>query len=366
MSSNDVILNKIMQQIILNYHPSTIVSLSDIEKAVDINLLLSSFVDEEWDLYKKPNSLEKIKKLVSPYKQYVFTSDALYYLDNYLRLFNEKYPTVEKLIEDFPLFRDQIKDLFLEKEEKKRKTVKFTPKEFKINTNTTLYHTTNAFEIFEQYKSGTPYGASWFNIDSVYQPENIYSFYPNRGAMSVIVYKWIVSHPEVVRTESSRLTKSYPFLDSESIGKSYNPKIMDARKITNIPKEAIEEFLIEKGLETNLHDPDLTKNILEQYGKTWKPIVIEFLKSFGFDGFIADNNELLLFEPERWIFFDSIDQSDDNYLAATELIETYDENKDLYSNANILNYQLIPQIASKYGVDRNLLQLIFQQNKKLL
>ena len=364
MSSNDVILNKIMEQVLLNYHPTTIVSLQDIVRAVDVNSLLSSFIQEDWELYKDKHSLEKIKKLVEKYPQYFFTTDALHYLDNYLRWFNQSYPTKKDLLDKFSLFTEQIDKMYETATVKKKTKSKFSPKDFKINPNSTLFHTTNSFELFEQDREGTPYRNAWFNIDSIYKPENIYEFHPKRGGMRVIGYKWIGAHPDKKVKSSSRLTKTYPFLDSDGIGKSLYPKIMDARKITTIPKDILEEYLSEKGLEANLHEPDLTKNILEQYGFTWKPIVIEFLKSKGYDGVIADNQEIVIFEPDRWLFFDSIEQSDDVYLASTELVEKYLENKELYSDDNILNYQLIPEIASKYNVDRDLLQMIFNRNKK--
>jgi len=363
MSSNDVILNKIIEQVVLNYHPTTIVNLQDLIRAVDVNPILSSFIQEDWELSKKEkHRLDKIKKLVEKYPQYVFTSDALYYLHNYLRFFNQTYPTEEDLLKKFPLFREEIEQMYNPK--KKAPPVKFSYKEYKINPKSVLYHTTNAFELFEQDNERTPYGTSWFNIDSIYDPENIYAFHPNRGGMRVISYKWIGGHPDKKPKSTSRLTKTYPFIDLEEIGKNSYPRIMDARKITSIPKSVLEDFLNSKGLETNLHEPDLAKNILEQYGITWKPILVEFLKSKGYDGIIVDNQEIVLFEPERWLFFDSIEQSDNVYLAATELIERYIENKETYSDSNILNYQLIPEIASKYGVEKNLLQMIFNRNKK--
>lgn len=412
-----VIIYNIMNQLVLNYHPSRIVNSQDLERAIDTHPFLN-VISEGWDLNQKAKDVKQIRNIVSNYKQYVFTTDALNYLQTFLDLFGENYEDKETLLDKFPLFKEEIENLYMRP--KKPKVVKFQPNSIDIDMNTTLYHTTNAFEIFEQNGNGktgyTPYGVSWFNIDSIYPPENIFEFHPNRGPMRVIKYKWLGSHAnvDIVRStaigsggsgsggsgsggsgslnekkSSRRLTKSYPFLGSDSMKKSLHPVIMDARKIHTIPRETIENYLVEKGLVANpttnigvdniLPEIDHGKNILEQYGFTWKPIIVEYLKSLGFDGILVVNNELVLFEPEKWLFFDGIEQSDNMYLAIVELMKNYVENKNLYSDPMTLFYQLIqsaerplpsgrkiPNIASKYNLDKKSLEIIFMKNKKYL
>jgi hypothetical protein len=355
------ILDILKTQMVLNYHPSRIVTKNDMKLALDSEPFLSS-ISSGWNLEDRAENISEAKKLVKKYDKYVFQNEALHFIQKFLNHFHANFPTKESLLNKFTLYSDRINKLWTIKDYKVNPII-FKPKVVTIDPKTNLYLTTNAFQLFERnsLKSkenkglGTPMGATWFSIEDIYDPEKTLKLHSERGAMRVIKYNFI--------NEPKTNLEKYPFLDGHI--KIVMPRIMDARKIDHIPKEVLDEYFKQKGIPIEFNEPNMDKNILSQYGRTFRPFVIDYLKSFGLDGVIVKNNELALFEPERWIRFEDIEQADPMYLALSELMNTF-ENIDRKNDLLVQNFYKfnIPMVAEKNGVDRKSLEILFHMNTK--
>jgi hypothetical protein len=345
-------------QMVNSLHPSKIVNKVDMERALYANRLLS-ILSKDWKegFQQDIVDLSEIKELVKKYNNYIFNKEALIYMQKFLNYLHEQFPTKESWLSYFPLMRKQIEELFYESPSQ-IKIIPFQPKIITINPESSLFHTTNNFELFERKGfKGIPYGTTWFTLDQIYDPDKTIQFHADRGAMRVIKYKWI--------TNRKHNQEEYPMIDqSEFISM---PNIMDARKIENIPKESIEEYFKKKGIDIILPLPNLEKNLLSQYGRTMRPLVVEYLKSFGLDGLIVKDGQIAIFDPERWIRFDSIEQGDDLYLALSDLLNTFEhlKNEDQFSIVGFKNFY-IPKIAQKNDVDKNSLEILFNINFRKL
>jgi hypothetical protein len=117
---------------------------------------------------------------------------------------------------------------------------------------------------------------------------------------------------------------------------------LDATRIKFIPAEPIEKYLEKNGMILELPAIEKSKDMLMAYGRTWRPFVVKYLESYGFDGILFNKNEIVIFKPERWVVFDSIDQGDTLY---TALIESLNKNK-------------TQEIAEKYNVDPQTLKIL--------
>lgn len=350
-------------EMVMGYHPSKIINKIDLERALLSNRLLS-ILAKDWkeneNIYE--NDLSQIKKIVKKYDKYVFTKEALRFMQNFLNYIQSNFPDKESmfrtipLLKNHPVIKSQVDELFYQSP--KVKYISFRPKVVTISPESKLFHTTNNFELFERkgYK-GIPYGTTWFSIDKIYDPEKTIQFHADRGPIRVIQYQWI--------TNPKFNPEKYYFVEQhENISM---PKMMDARKIDSIPKESIEKYFHEKGIEIKLKEPNLEKNILSQYGRTFRPFVVDYLKSFGLDGVIVKDNQIAIFEPDRWVRFHNIEQSDPMYLALSDLLNTYDylKSQDFF-DINEFKEHYIPLISEKNDVDQESLKILFNINNKLL
>lgn len=358
---DEKILDLWKNQMVMNYHPSRIVHPLDLERALFSQRFLSSIANL-WDLEKLDHkriaqvespSLSDVRKMVKKYKSYVFTQESLEYIQDFLNYIHRTFPNEKSMMEKFPLEKDRIKELWNDHENKKFKSIQFHPKLITIDSNSKLYLTTNPFELFERKDQSIPYGTTWFSINSIFEPEKTIQFHSDRGPMRVIQYHFI-NQPKTNEDQ-------YPFLSPNEF--SSMPVIMDARKVSHIPKEVIEKYLREKGIEIELHEPNLDKNILSQYGRTFRPFVIDYLKSFGIEGVLWKDNQLALFDPGRWIRFEGIEQADAMYLALNDLLNQYEMLKK-EDNFNLLNFKqiYIPEFAEKNKVDKKSLEILFKMN----
>jgi hypothetical protein len=356
---DEKILDLWKNQMVMNYHPSRIVHPIDLERALFSQRFLSSIANlwesetaNEIDVEEK--NLSNVRKMVKKYNQYIFTKESLEYIYDFLKYIHQRFPTQESMIKKFNLEKDKIKELWSDEQTNtKIESIHFQPKIVTIDPSSKLYLTTNPFELFERKDKSIPYGTTWFAINNIYEPEKTIEFHSDRGPMRVILYHFI-NQPKTSEDQ-------YPFLDQNEFVSM--PRIMDARKVNYIPKEEIEKYLREKGIELELRDPKLDKNILSQYGRTFRPFVVDYLKSFGLDGVLSKENQLALFEPERWIRFGAIEQADAMYLALTDLLNRYEVMKE-DENFNLLNFKQIhiPEIAEHNHVDKKSLEILFKMN----
>lgn len=341
MSTEKLILDSIMNQIILGTHESSIITQEDMQQALLFHPLFNSIVEQmenKSDLEKRYTDVKQVKQITKEYKKYYFTEDALMILQNFINFFHKEFPNKKSLQKRFPLFSELIAQIYTKKDfEKKRPEL--PTKEVEIDLTKPLYHTTNAFEIFEMKNVGTPYGPAWFNINSIYSPDKIQDFHPDRGGVRVIKYSWIPG-------SEIDFSADYPFIDIKAKNK---PKIMDARKLKLIPAEPIERHFQMNGMILELPRPDKEQNILMTYGKTWRPFVMKFLEEKGFDGVLTNQNEIVIFHPERWIKFENIEQGDMLYSALIESLNKKNKNK-------------IEDIASKYNIDSTSLKILYNKN----
>lgn len=339
-------LDSLMNQIVSGVHESNIINGEEMERNIKMHPLFSSIVadmeDPTMTLHAKNVNLKEVKQDVKRYKKYVFTDDALIILANFLDFMHKQYPSRKALEKRFPLFYPWIAQIFVKPPTSKKGPSTFVPKIAEIDINKPLYHTTNAFEIFEMKKQGTPFGPAFFNIDTIYPPEKIQQFHPNKGGMRVIQYKWIPS-------SNLDFTIDYPFVD---VKKQRTPKILDARKLKKIPSGAIEKYFETHGIVLDLpEETSEPSDILSVYGKTWRPFIVRYLEKLGFDGILVKNDEIVLFHPDRWITFSSIDHGDMLYSALIEALQTNNKFK-------------IPEIAAKYNLDLESLMTLFTMNKQ--
>ncbi len=344
----------IQQMSIFHTHSSNVVQKQDLERAVQNSWFLQNLTIL-WNLDQKPTLIEQAKELVSSYPEYKFSSSALKFIQNFINIFHEKYPTKETLLSSMPLYKKEIEKIYAPPPTNSKES--FEPQPAKINLESNLYHTTNAFEIFERKSPGTPLGTAWFNIDSIYPEHLITELYPDKGAMRVIRYRWI-GNPWL-----ENINRSYPFLDSDSLVKPPEPRILDARKLKQIPKNAIEDYMEQKGVAIYLPEPDLSQDILSQYGRNWRPFVIEYLKSMRWDGILTKDVEIGLFEPRHWISFLNIEAGDNMYMAIQEVLQEIQDYPEIY-NKDMIERFLVPKIAGKYKLDPNSLQVIYNINSK--
>jgi hypothetical protein len=342
-------------QMVMNYHPSRIVQRSDIQVALDTQPFLSSIAQNISEHMKNESKdISQVKQLSKKYNKYVFTNDALFLIQTLIDQIKIHFPTKRSMEEIFPMFQKQIDELYKdEKSSPKVKTIKFKPKIVTIDPESKLFHTTNSFEVFERNKIKTPYGTSWLSMDKIYEPEKTIQFHSDRGPLRVIQYQ-LLSLPH--------------HFDSSPIEHEINvstPNIMDARKIDHIPKESIEEYFNEKGVVIKFPSPNLEKNILSQYGRTFRPFVVDYLKTFGLDGVLVKDNQIAFFQPERWLEFESIEQGEPMYLALSDLLNNYDTMKDTedFILKDFEDYY-IPKISEKNDVDLDSLRILFQMNRK--
>lgn len=337
-----LVFDSIMNQIIHNDHQSSIINGNDMERAILRHPLFSSIVsemDSKTDILK-PNykGASKIKKHTKRYPRYIFTEDGLSILQNFIEFINHRFPTKRSLERAFPLFSKYIAQIYTKPEYKNDSPI-VSLKEVEIDTLKPLFHTTNSFEIFEMKNTGTPYGPAYFSIDTIFSPEFIKDFHPERGALRVIRYKWIPS-------TNFDLSSEYPFVDVQT---KHTPKILDATRVKFIPPEQIEKYLGENGMILELPTIDKSKDILTAYGRTWRPFVVKYLESYGFDGILFNKKEIVIFKPERWIVFDTIEQGDMLYTALIESLKKTNKNKTL-------------DIAEKYDIDPKTLQILRRRN----
>jgi hypothetical protein len=345
------LLNLIIQQMtILNLHESNIIQKEDLEKAILTNSFLQNIV-LDWNLNLIPNEQiqDRIKKLVNLYPKYTFTSSALKYLQYFFELWKDQFPNKQTLVDIFPLYVTEIDKLY-ESLQRSTSKEKLVLKPVKMNLNSNLYHTTNSFIIFERKGSGTPLGPASFNIDSRYPFELISEIFPNRGSMRVIRYRWLAS-PWFTE---DRMLKSYPFLDSDSLVKLPEPRILDARKITHFPKHILEDYIEQKGVALIFPEPDLSLELLDQYGRNWRPFIIDYLKYHHFDGILFKDDQIMIFEPQQWISFDGIEEADSMYVAVLDVLE----------QSKINPQYLISNVASRLNVDPISLEIIYKINLK--
>lgn len=340
MSLQTLILDSIMDQIIQSQHYSSIIQKDEIEQAIKFHPLLGSIVlemESNDDLCKYVADYKQAKQETKKYKKYFFTEEAIMVLQNLYNFIQDKFPTRNALQKRFPLHYIYIAQLYTQPP--KENKIKFEPKEVQIDLSKPLFHTTNAFEIFEMKDVGTPYGPAWFTINKIFSPEFVQDFHPSRGGVRVIKYKWIPS-------SEIDLTTEYPFIDLQT---KTMPKIMDARKLKMIPPSAIEKFYETKGMILSMPYPNPEENILMTYGKTWRPFVVKYLESMAFEGILTKQNEIVLFHPEKWVTFENIEQGDMFYSAIIEALKTRNRNK-------------IPEIAQKYNIDTQSLFILFNRN----
>lgn len=340
MTLHNLILDSLMNQIISGVHPSNIIHETEMVEALTLHPLFSSIVadmDNRSDLFKKDTNLSLAKQSSKRYPKYYFTEDALKVLQNFYDFMDQKFPTRKALEKRFPLSGKYISQIYFQP--KDTQITKFNPKQIEIDLSKPLYHTTNAFEIFEMKDVGTPFGPAWFTIDEIFDPENVKDFHPKRGGMRVIKYKWNFL-PEI------DLEKEFPFVDAKV---KLAPKIMDARKLKKIPAGAIETYFSDQGMILTLPKPDLDQNILMVYGKTWRPFLVKYLTDKGYDGILTKQNELVLFRPERWLTFENIEQGDMLYSAVIETLKQRNKFK-------------IPEIASQNKVDPQSLMILYNKN----
>lgn len=339
MSLESLILDSIMNQFVLGEHISNIINSEDMERAILFHPLFSAIVaemDDQSELTQNIPTNREAKQESKRYKKYVFTDDALNILQNFYDFMHERFPTRNSLEERFPSMRVYISQIFTQPKES---VIKFEPKEVQVDISKPLYHTTNAFEVFEMKDLGTPYGPAWFTIDAIYSPEQINDFHPDRGGLRVIRYDWIPFN-------EIDMTEDYPFIDFQT---KVNPKIMDARKLKVIPAQAIEKYFEHNGMILQLPEIQKDKDILMSYGKTWRPFIVKYLESKGFDGILTKNNEIALFHPERWIKFKNVEQGDMLYSSLIESLKRRNREK-------------IPEIAYQFKVDPQSLFILYKRN----
>ena len=344
----------IQQMSILNSHASRVIQAQDLDLAIKTNNFLQNLT-MNWNLIHRPTQLDLAKKVVLDYPEYIFSFSALRFLENFLRLSQEIYPTKKSLLNEMPLYQSEIDQIY--QNQVKSSSIPFEPKSVDINLESNLYHTTNAFEIFEQKLNGTPLGPASFNIDSVYPEYLISELYPDRGAMRVISYRWLTN------PWKENISKSYPLLDSDAMAKPIEPKILDGRDLKVIPKDVLEDYMEKRGVALYLPEPNLAFDILNQYGRNWRPFLIDYLKSLGFDGVLIKNDEIVLFQPKRWISFYNIQAADPMYLAFQDVLHEIREYPQVY-NKDMIQRFLIPKMASKHQVDPISLQIIYNLNFK--
>jgi hypothetical protein len=336
-----LIFDSLMNQISVNYHPNNIVNHEDIERAIDIHPLFSA-ISQDWNL--SPYSVKGIslaKSLSRKYKNYIFTSYALKMIQRFFEEFHQEFPNRKSIEKKYPFLSKVIDQIYMEPKGKVSKFDESKLKEIQIDPESSLFHTTNAFEIFEMQKDGTPYPPAWFSIDEIFPISKIEDFHPLRGPVRVIEYKWIP-------WKTKDFSEDYPFIDTNT---EFQPRILDARKMKKIPSEAIEQAYKERGLEINLPDPDLEQDLLMTYGEDYRPFIINYLKKIGFDGVYSKSDQIVLFEPKRWIVFEGIEQGDVLYSA---LVEALTEN----------SIEKLIDIANKYNVDYDSLRTLYLKNKE--
>jgi hypothetical protein len=341
MSVEKLMIDSVMNQIILGTHESNIITAEDIQQALLFHPLFNSIVDEmdnKSDLATKYTDTKQIKQITKEYKKYYFTEDALMILQNFINFFNEQFQSRKALVKRFPLLSNYIDQIYLQPSKDRSKTQPEL-KQAEIDFSKPLFHTTNAFEVFEMKNVGTPYGPAWFNIDSVYSPDRIQDFHRDRGGVRVIQYKWIPG-------SDKDFTIDYPFIDVKT---THKPKILDARKLKLIPAGPIEKHFEMNGMVLELPKLDKEQNILMSYGKTWRPFIVKYLEDKGYQGILTKKDEIVIFRPERWIKFENIEQGDLLYSALIESLNKKNKNK-------------IEQIASKYKIDDTSLKILYNKN----
>jgi hypothetical protein len=340
MSKQPFILDSLMNEIINSVHESRIINKEEIVTFLKLHPLFGSILGKADDLDFLEQRLTKVseaKKETKKYPKYVFTEDAIMALQNFYDYMYENYPTRKILEKDFPLFITYIAQIY--DQPKEAKQVVFEPKTVEIDIDKPLYHTTNAFEIFEMEGAGTPYGPAWFTIDSIYPIDKIAGYHEDRGGMRVLKYKWNTSNPLDFEVE-------YPFIDVQA---NLYPRIMDGRKIKYIPPKAIEKYFEENGMILDLPNPNMNENILMTYGKTWRPFVTKYLESFGFDGVLIKDQQIAVFHPERWLTFENVEYGDILYSSLIEALKKKNKNQ-------------LEVIADKNNLDKRSLQILYNKN----
>ncbi len=145
------LLNQMIQQMsILHSHSSNVVQRQDLERAVQNHWFLQNLV-LNWNLDSPSSSVDLAKKLAKSYPQYTFSSGALKYIENFMNMYHQKYPNKKSLLVSMPLYQKEIDKIYSSTPTSSMET--FDPKEIEIDLESNLYHTTNAFDIFDTKSS---------------------------------------------------------------------------------------------------------------------------------------------------------------------------------------------------------------------